>query len=347
MKRVELGIILGTWDGSRRGADEILAVVAEAERSGYGIVWVPELYGADAVSLMAWLGANTSRIRIGSAVMQIPARPPTTTAMSAATLAALFGDRFVIGLGVSGPQVSEGWYGQEWSHPIERTRDYLAILRLALARQPVDYRGERLRLPRADGQRALKLVIKEPVAVPLYLAAMGPRNIRLAGEVADGWLPALVYPERFGPAFAHLDEGLATGGRERSAVRVACSTAAVINDDEDAARDVYRPYLALLIGGMGTREQNFYRTLVRGYGFEQEADVITDAFLGGRRQEAEAAVPRELIDALALVGSTGRVAERLRVFAEAGIDILSIAPAGRSLEEKLAVVRTVAELNER
>jgi F420-dependent oxidoreductase-like protein len=346
MRRVELGILLGTWDGSRRGADEMLAVVSEAERSGYSIVWVPELYGADAVSLMAWLGAHTSRLRIGSAVMQIPARPPTTTAMTAATLAALFGDRFVIGLGVSGPQVSEGWYGQPWSHPIQRTRDYLAILRLALARQPVDYRGEQIQLPLQTGQRPLKLVIKEPAPVPVYLAAMGPRNIALAGELADGWLPALVYPERFGPARDHFDRSLVAHGRDRDAVRIACSTAVVINDDRDAARDVYRPYLSLLIGGMGTRKQNFYRSLVNGYGFEKEAEVITDAFLGGRRREAEAAVPAELIDGLALVGPAGRITERLQAFAAAGIDILSVAPAGRTLEEKLAAVRTVAECNQ-
>ncbi len=173
---VKLGIILGTWDGGEQGAQEILAVVIEAERCGYEIVWVPELYGAEAVSLMTWLGANTSRIRIGSAVMQIPARPPTTAAMAAVTLTALFGPRIVLGLGVSGPQVSEGWYGVPWEDPIGRARDYIEILRLAMARQPVQYRGQRLRLPLRDDQRPLKLVIKDPVPVPLYLAAIGPRQ---------------------------------------------------------------------------------------------------------------------------------------------------------------------------
>jgi F420-dependent oxidoreductase-like protein len=343
---MKLGIIVGTWDGRAESAREILAVVSEAERCGYDIAWVPELYGADAVAFMSWLGAHTSTIRIGSAVMQIPARPPTTTAMSAVTLAALYGPRIVLGLGVSGPQVSEGWYGEPWDDPIGRTRDYIAILRLAMSRQPVQYQGARLRLPLQEGQRPLKLVIKNPASVPLYLAAIGPRNIRLAGELADGWLPALVYPERFEEARRYLEEGAKAAGRVASDIAIACSTAAVINDDLTVARDIYRPYLALLIGGMGSREKNFYRTLVASYGFAAEADVITEAYLGGRKPDAEAAVPAELIDALALVGPRSRLGERLRAFAAAGIDILSIAPSGRTLDEKLSVVRAVAELND-
>jgi F420-dependent oxidoreductase-like protein len=342
---VKLGIIVGTWDGSAEQAHEIMSVAREAERCGYDIVWVPELYGADAVSVMAWLAAGTSAIRIGSAVMQIPARPPTTTAMSVVTLAALFGPRIVLGLGVSGPQVSEGWYGQPWRDPIGRTREYIDVIRLAMSRQPVAFHGSHLQLPLTPGQRPLKLVVKNPVQVPIFLAAIGPRNVELAAEVADGWLPALVLPEQFaGPrrAFVAAAEKF---GRRADDITVACSTAAVINDDLAAARDVYRPYLALLVGGMGTRQHNFYRTLVSGYGFAKEAAAVTEAYLAGQRREAEAMVPAELIDGVALVGSRQRVAARLEAFAAAGIDILSIAPAGRSLEEKLAVVRSVAELN--
>jgi F420-dependent oxidoreductase-like protein len=342
---VKLGIIVGTWDGSAGQADEIMAVAREAERCGYDIVWVPELYGADAVSVMAWLAAGTSTIRIGSAVMQIPARPPTTTAMSVVTLAALFGPRIVLGLGVSGPQVSEGWYGQPWEDPIGRTREYIEVVRMAMSRQPVTYRGSHVTLPLPPDQRPLKLVIKDPVQVPIFLAAIGPRNTGLAAELADGWLPALVLPEQFGAPRRAFAAAAQRFGRRGEDITVACSTAAVINDDQAAARDVYRPYLALLIGGMGTREHNFYRTLVSGYGFAKEAAAITDAYLGGRRQEAEAMVPAELIDGVALVGPRRRLAQRMEAFATAGIDILSIAPAGRSLEEKLAVVRAVAELN--
>jgi F420-dependent oxidoreductase-like protein len=341
---LKLGLLLGTWDGSPTQAQEILAVALEAERCGYDIVWVPELYGADAVSLMSWLGANTSSIRVGSAVMQIPARPPTTTAMSAATLASLYGPRIVLGLGVSGPQVSEGWYGQAWDDPIGRTREYIEVLRMTLERRAVQHVGDHLRLPLREGQRSLKLVLKEPPRVPLFLAAIGPRNVALAAQLCDGWLPALVVPELFGQARRQFDLAAATAGREGADLIVACSTAAVINDDIAKARDVYRPYLALLIGGMGTRRQNFYRNIVAGYGYEAQAEQIADAYLDGRRREAEAMVPPGLIDSLALVGPEGRIAERLRAFEASGIDILSVAPAGRSLEEKLSVVRTVAKL---
>jgi F420-dependent oxidoreductase-like protein len=342
---VKLGIILGTWDGSASEAEDILAVAREAERCAYEIVWVPELYGADAVSLMAWLASSTSRIRVGSAVMQIPARPPTTTAMSVATLAALFGPRITLGLGLSGPQVSEGWYGQPWEDPIGRTREYLEVLRMALDRQRVRHRGRHLQLPLREEQHPLKLVIGEPPHVPVYLAAIGPRNIRLAAELADGWLPALVLPEQFGSSRRLLEQSAADHGRDPATVSIACSTAAVVNDDIETARDVYRPYLALLIGGMGTSTMNFYRTLVSGYGYEAECAAIADAFLGGRRREAEALVPADLIDGLALVGPLSRIKDRLRAFRDAGVDILSIAPSGRTIEEKLSVVRAVADLN--
>jgi F420-dependent oxidoreductase-like protein len=265
--------------------------------------------------------------------------------MCAVTLAALFGPRFILGLGISGPQVSEGWYGVPWADPVGRTREYIEVVRMTMRRQPVEYRGSHLALPLQPDQRPLRLVIKEPVQVPIFLAAMGPRNTRLAAEIADGWLPALVLPEQFGASRDYFEAAVRTAGRRREDMSIACSTAAIINDDLPTARDVYRPYLALLIGGMGTRKQNFYRDLVSRYGFASEAQEITDAYLGGRRQEAEAMVPADLIDGLALVGPTERIATRLRAFAAAGIDILSIAPAGRTVEEKLAVVRAIAELN--
>ena len=239
---MRLGIIAGTWDGSPGEAAEILAVALEAERCDYDIVWVPELYGADAVSLMSWLGSHTSTIRIGSAVMQIPAWPATTTAMSAATLACLYGPRIVLGLGVSGPQVSEGWYGQAWEDPIGRTREYIEVLRLALQRSTVRHDGDHIRLPLREGQRALKLVLKDPPEVPVMLAAIGPRNVALAAALCDGWLPALVMPEHFEEPRRHFLDAAVAAGRDPAELVVACSTAAVINDDIRVARDVYRPY---------------------------------------------------------------------------------------------------------
>jgi F420-dependent oxidoreductase-like protein len=322
----------------------MLATVQEAERSGYSIAWVPEAYGADAVTLMAWLASNTERIRIGSAIMQIPARQPTTTAMTAATLETLFPGRIVLGLGISGPAVTEGWYGVGWEHPLGRTREYLDVVRMTLAREPVDYHGTHEHIPRRDSLRPIKLIMKHHGHIPIYLAAMGPKSIELTGEQADGWLPALVHPERFAPAYAHLATGAARVGRDPRTVTIAASTAAVVSDDIDVARNIYRPYLALLIGGMGTRDQNFYRDLVTSYGYAPEAIAITDAYLSGRKRQAEALVPVELIDSLALIGSPSRIAERLAAFEAAGIGIMSIAPSGRTLEEKLAVVRTIAGL---
>jgi F420-dependent oxidoreductase-like protein len=341
---MELGVILGTWDGRADEAASVLAIVQEAERCGYSIAWVPELYGADAVSLMSWLAAHTSRIRIGSAVMQIPARAATTTAMSAATLACLYGDRIVLGLGVSGPQVSENWYGVAWNDPIGRTREYIETVRLTLSGQRVSYPGTHIQLPMSAAGRPLKLLLKPPVDVPVYLAAIGPKNVRLAAEIADGWLPALVYPEKFGDARKRFEDAVVTAGRERSAVRIAVSTGAVLSDDIAIARDVYRPYVALLIGGMGTRKRNFYRDLVTGYGYGEVAEKIADLYLSGQVAQAQALVPDELIDHVGLVGDTARMRDRLAAYAGQGIDTFSIAPSGRTLEEKLTVLRTVASL---
>jgi F420-dependent oxidoreductase-like protein len=338
---MELGIILGTWTGARADADDILRTVQEAERLGYSIAWVPELYGADAVSVISWLASNTSHIRIGSAVMQIPARAATTTAMSAATLTALYGERIVLGLGVSGPQVSEGWYGVPWDDPIGRTREYIETVRLALSRERVSYDGRHIALP-GPGYRPLKMALKHETSVPIYLAAIGPRNIRLAAELCDGWLPALVFPERFGALHDRFVDALTAAGRKRSEVVIAASTGAVVNSDRAVARDVYRPYVALLVGGMGTREQNFYRTLVTGYGYGEAAEEITELYLSGHVAEAQARTPDHLIDGIGLVGDEARVRERLIAYRDAGIDVLSIAPSGRTLDEKLDVLRTVS-----
>lgn len=340
---MDLGIILGTWTGSATEAQSILATVREAERYGYSIAWVPELYGADAVSLMSWLAANTTRIRIGSAVMQIPARTPTATAMAAATLASLYGDRIVLGLGVSGPAVSEGWYGVPWADPIGRTREYLETVRMTLRRERVAYQGKHVRLPLREEHRPIKLVLREPKAVPIYLAAIGPRNVRLAAELTDGWLPAMVFPEHFAGIRQTFEQGLERAGRKRSDVVVAASTGAVISDDLTRARDVYRPYVTLLVGGMGTEDQNFYRDLVTSYGYGEVAEEIGRLYRAGKIDEARRATPDDLVDGVGLVGDLARVRDRLGAYRDAGIDVFSIAPSGRTLEEKLTVVRTVAE----
>ncbi|MET0577340.1 MAG: LLM class flavin-dependent oxidoreductase, partial [Ilumatobacteraceae bacterium] len=335
---------LGTWDGNPADAEAMLATVQEAERSDYDIVWVPEAYGADAVTLMAWLASKTERIKVGSAILQIPARQPTTTAMTAATLESLFPGRIVLGLGISGPQVTEGWYGVAWDAPIERTREYLDIVDLALRREPVAYAGRTITVPRTDAYRPIKLIMKHHGRVPVYLAAIGPKNVELAGERADGWLPSLVLPETHHLARQHLEKGAARAGRDVADIKVACSTAAVVTDDMVVGRRVYRPYLALLIGGMGTATKNFYNDLVSGYGYADEAAEISRLYRTGRKHDAEALVPDALIDGLTLIGDETRIRARIAAFASAGIDTLSIAPSGRSIDEKLAVVRTVGAL---
>lgn len=343
---MELGILIGTWDGSATMAEEILTVAREAEALGYGRVWVPELYGADAVTLMTWIAAHTSRITVASAIMQMPARSAAMTAMTAASLDLLSGGRFELGLGLSGPVVSEGWYGEPWPRsPLARTRDYVEIVRRALTHEKVAYEGQTLQLPLPGGEgRPIRMVIRPQRRVPIWLAAIGPKNTALTGEIADGWLPAMVIPERLPEMVAPLREGERRAGREPGAVRVNVSTGVVVTDDLVKARNIFRPYVALLVGGMGSKQHNFYNRLVRGFGYDDEAGRIQDLYLAGKRAEAEALVPDSLIDSTYIFGPRERIAERLAVYRASGADVLSINPSGRSLAERIAVMQLVAEL---
>jgi F420-dependent oxidoreductase-like protein len=339
---VRLGLSVGYW-GFGGGAADQLAMAREAERLGYDSVWAAEAYGSDSATVLAWLAAQTSSIGIGSAVFQIPARSAAMTAMTAATLDRLSGGRFRLGLGLSGPQVAEGWHGQRYDHPLARTRDYLAVVRMALAHQRVRYEGETLRLPLPDGPgKALRLTI-HPVQerLPIYLAAMGPRNTALAGELADGWLPYLFVPEHAATFRAHLAEGAARAGRSLDGFDVAPSVCVHVSEDLEAARDAMRPFVALYVGGMGSREQNFYNRLVRRYGFEEAAETVQELYLGGRQGEAMAALPDQLVDLLTLCGPAGRVRERLAAFREAGVGTLIVLPIA---EDRLQQLRAVAEL---
>src|SRR6266511_121216 len=324
---VRLGLSVGYW-GFGSGAADQLAMAREAERLGYDSLWAAEAYGSDAATVLAWLAAQTSSIGIGSAVLQIPARSAAMTAMTAATLDRLSGGRFRLGLGLSGPQVAEGWYGQRYAQPLARTRDYIAVVRLALARKRVQHEGETLWLPLPDGPgKALKLTIS-PVQerVPIYLAAIGPRNTALAGELADGWLPYLFAPDFVTEFRAHLAKGAARAGRDLDGFDVAPSVCVHVSDDLEVARNTMRMFLALYVGGMGSREQNFYNRLVRGYGFEEAAETVQELYLSGRQGEAMAALPDELIDLLTLCGPAGRVRERLAAFREAGVGTLIVLP---------------------
>jgi F420-dependent oxidoreductase-like protein len=342
---VRLGLMLGYF-GFGTTAAEQLALVREAERLGYDSAWTAEAYGSDAATVLAWLAAQTSTIGLGSAIFQIPARSPTMTAMTAATLDQLSAGRFRLGLGLSGPQVAEGWHGQRYHRPLARTRDYLSVVRLALERRRVAYQGETLELPLPDGPgKALKLTIA-PVQprLPIYLGAMGPRNLALAGELADGWLGFMYAPEHAAGFRGHLEEGAIRAGRGLEAFDVAPTVQVHVGDDIDAARDAMRPFLALYVGGMGSRERNFYNDQARRYGFERQAAEVQDHYLAGRRQEAVAALPAELIDLVTLCGPAGRVRERLAAYRESGVGTLLAAPTAWTHEERLRQLRQLAEL---
>jgi F420-dependent oxidoreductase-like protein len=342
---VRLGVMLGYF-GFGTSARQQLEVVLEAERLGYDSAWAAEAYGSDAATVLAWLSAQTGTIHLGSAVFQVPARSPAMTAMTAATLDQLSGGRFRLGLGLSGPQVAEGWHGQRFARPLARTRDYVCVVRLALERQRVAYRGETLELPLPDGPgKALKLTIG-PVQerLPIYLGAMGPRNLALAGELADGWLGFLFSPEHADGFREHLAAGAARAGRTLDGFDVAPNVQVHIADDLQAARDAMRPFLALYIGGMGSRERNFYTEQAGRYGFERAAAQVQEQYLAGRRREAGAALPDELIDLVTLCGPAGRVRERLAAYREAGVGTLLAAPTALTQDERLGQLRRLAEL---
>jgi F420-dependent oxidoreductase-like protein len=320
---VKLGVNLGYAPPGTNPA-ELTPLVRMAEGLGYDSVWAAEAWGTDAVTVLSWLAASTERIKVGSAIMQIPGRTPTNTAMTAATLDLMSGGRFILGLGTSGPQVVEGWHGQPWGKPLGKTREYVEIVRAALRRELVEHDGEQYRIP-YDGPGAtglgkpLKLMLRPLRSdIPIYLAAIGPKNVALAAEIADGWLPIFVDPARFGAAFGASLAGARTG------FEIAATVSVLVGDDVDALRDTLKPYLALYIGGMGSKGKNFYNALVRRYGWEEDAERIQDLYLGGKQREAIAAVPDALVDAVALVGPKDRIRERLEAWKETPVTTLIV-----------------------
>jgi F420-dependent oxidoreductase-like protein len=346
---MRLGLNLGYW-GTGSDQDNI-ALAVEADKLGYAVVWAAEAYGSDAPSVLAWLGALTENIDLGAAVMQIPARTPTMTAMTAATIDSLSGGRFRLGLGVSGPQVSEGWHGVPFASPLSRTREYLDIVRMALRRQAVAYEGRHWTLPLPDGPgKALKLTV-HPVReeVPLYLAAVGPKNLELAGEIADGWLAVFYSPEYSGHLHASLATGAVRAGRGTegdplAGFDIVPTVPVVLTDDLARGTAGVSAYSALYIGGMGSREKNFYNQLAVRMGFEEAAQKVQDLYLARRHRDAAAAVPPEFIDATALIGPRARVRERMTRYADVGVTTMTITPFAATLDERLHVVRTMAEL---
>lgn len=341
---MKLGLNVGYW-GMRGNSSEDLALVREAERLGFAVVWAAEAYGSDAVSVLSWLAAQTSTIDIGSAILQIPARTPTMTAMTAATLDTLSQGRFRLGLGVSGPQVSEGWHGVRFAKPLARTREYIDIVNLALSRDRVEYHGRTYELPLPDGPgKALHLML-HPVRehIPIYLAAIGPKNLELAGELADGWLPVFFAPGYADESLGGIRAGRAKVGKDLTSFDVAPTVPIVTGDDLAACADPIRPYASLYVGGMGSREQNFYNALATRMGFGDAAAKVQDLYLARDYDGAAATVPFEFIDATSLLGPIERIADRMVEFADAGVTTLGISPSGANGAERIAALQAAAE----
>jgi F420-dependent oxidoreductase-like protein len=340
---VRIGIHLRHWEGTPR---DLVPLAREAERLGLDSVWMSETWGSDAIVLATWVAAHTERIGVGVGVAQMPARTPTNAAMGAITIDHLSGGRFRLGLGTSGPQVAEGWHGTVFDHPLDRTREYVDIVRAVVAREaPVAYEGRHYRLPAVGGTgsgKPLKTNVKPfRPAIPIYLAAMGPRNVALTAEIAEGWVPLLYSPEHADVFAEPLREGAAARDPGLGTLDVAPMAWAAIGDDLDAGRDAIRSLMALYVGAFGSRETNFYRALVARCGYEADAARIQELMLEGRRTEAAAAVPDRLVDEFALVGPVPRVAERLQAYREAGVTTLLVQTT------ELETIRAVAVAAER
>jgi F420-dependent oxidoreductase-like protein len=342
---MRLGLSIGYW-GLGLTSEQQLELVREAESAGFHSVWAAEAYGSDAATVLGWLAGQTERIMLGSAIFQMPARSPAMTAMTAATLDQLSGGRMLLGIGSSGPQVAEGWHGQRFAHQLARTREYVEILRKALARERLVYEGETYTLPLPDGPgKALKLTIA-PVQerIPIYVAAIGPKNTQLVGEIADGWVPMFFSPENVGEARELLEQGAARAGRSLDGFDIAPSVQVAIDDDLERARDVMRPFVALYVGGMGSRQRNFYKALVERYGFDEAAGEIQDLYLDGKKEAAAAAIPGELIDTVTLAGPRDHIRDRLAVYRDAGVGTLIVSPMAMEAEERKRIVRELAEM---
>lgn len=339
---LKLGFMIGYW-----GAEpptNVPELLAEAERLGYDSVWTAEAYGSDALTPLAWWGSRTTRIKLGTSIVQISARTPAATAMAAITLDHLSGGRFVLGLGASGPQVVEGWYGQPYPKPLARTREYLEIIRAILARDKrVEYAGEHYALPYPGGTGLGKPVrsITHPLRtdLPIYLAAEGPRNVALTAEIADGWL-AIYFSPRVDSMYRDaLAEGFARPGARRSPgdFEVAATVPVLLHDDVDAAADLLRPVLALYIGGMGARDTNFHADVFSRMGYESDTRAIQDLYLAGKKNEAAERVPRSLIEETALIGPKEKIRDDLEAWRESCVTTILLSGDAPTL-------RTMAEL---
>jgi F420-dependent oxidoreductase-like protein len=312
---------------------ELLELAREAESLGYDSAWAAEAWGVDAITPLAWLGAQTTTLKLGTAIMQLPGRSPANAAMTAVTLDMLSGGRFLMGLGTSGPQVVEGWHGQEWGKPLGKTREYVEIVRTILRRERLEHHGEHYDIPVQGGTglgKPLKLMARPLRAdIPIYLAAIGPKAVEQTFEIADGWLPIFWSPEQARSVFP-VD-------RAREGFDVAATAPAIVTDDVESARAMLKEYYSFYVGGMGARGKNFYNDLFVRYGYEAEAREIQDLFLDGKQREAAGKVPDAFVDEVALVGSVERIRDRLAAWRESGATTLLVST------RDAATLRGVAE----
>jgi F420-dependent oxidoreductase-like protein len=338
---MKLALTLG-YSGARMTLD--MDLVREVEQLGYDSVWSAESYGSDAVTPVAWIAALTSRIHVGTGIMQMAGRTPAATAMTAMTLDSLSSGRFRLGLGVSGPQVVEGWHGQPFGRPLARTREYVAIVRAILRREaPLEHRGDYYQIPYAGADasglgKPLKSILHGRPELPIYLAAVGPRNVALAAEVADGWIPTFFSVRRVKVFREWLDAGFRARGAAPAFFDVMPMVPVVVGGDVAACRAGVKARLALYVGGMGARGRNFYNDIACRYGYEDAAKTIQDLYLAGRRADAEAAVPDALVDEVALCGPRERIRDLLGEWRASGVTTLMVAG------DRLAA-RTMAELS--
>lgn len=340
--QLKLGLNTGYWAaGPPPGVTESIAA---AEELGLDSIWTAEAYGSDGLTPLAWWGAQTRRVKLGTGITQISARQPTMTAMSAMTLDHLSGGRFVLGLGVSGPQVVEGWYGMPFEKPLARTREYIGILRDVWAREaPVTNDGPHYPLP-LPGGTGLAKPLKPSIhplrrEIPVYLGAEGPKNIALSAELCDGWFAMLFAPEHEQMYRDYLDEGFAREGARRSYddFEICATVPLIVSDDVDAAADMLRPFYALYFGGMGAKGRNFHANVAIRMGYEAMVDEVQELYLSGKKNEAGAAIPRELIEALSLIGPRDKIRHDLEAWRESIVTTLLIAGDA-------ATVRNAAEL---
>lgn len=344
MSPLRLGLNLG-YSGAKIQLP--VELVREADRLGYYAVWAAESYGSDAVTPLAWLGALTQNIHLGTAIMQMPGRTPANTAMTAMTLDQLSGGRMLLGLGLSGPQVVEGWHGQPYGKPLGKTREYVEIVRTIVRReQPLVHTGDHYAIPYSGTDatglgKPLKSILHGRPDLPIYLAAIGPKNVELAAEIADGWLPIFFSPEHYDVVYRpQIEAGFARAGGAKGIDQfdIAVTVPVIVGDDLTACFNQVKPFLALYIGGMGARGKNFYFDLACRYGFEGAAVAVQENYLAGNKWEAIGAVPDDLVDAVALCGPRERIAERLDLWKRSPVTTLNIA------EPNLENVRLMAEL---